>query len=557
VSKGTGIMRCCATRRRWSSSGRRSSLYRSGVCSGFLSLSAGKLLSRWGFAFAAGILVSITVVQPIQGQSTGELVRVPGILENYVATLHARGDSLWVSPDLNLTADGGITWHAVEHDSLRDLGYSVMSMDGEGEVFWAGLGYTSTATGVSLPAAGGFLFSVDGGQTFRYRFPQLDVPGDTLIEYGVSTLSTFDAVIPENSPPYGVDYDAKTGALWVAGGWSGLRRSSDGGNTWERVVLPPDDLEAIHPDSSYTFRLDPEPARGGSYNHRVLSVLVDEAGVIWAGTMRGLNRSTDGGISWRRYSYDGTPGSIVGDRVVAIEEQPVPGRNPVWVAGLQPGEGGVQTPQGVAVTRDGGETFEQVLVGVNVGDIAFSEGIVYAAAFRDGLFISEDDGVTWRSVKDFFDPAHPDRAVNPDLSVLSVATTREAVWVGTSDGLFRSTDRGATWQAFRANVPVHPEVPTADVPDVDTYAYPNPFSPASDNLVRIRYDLDSSGNVEVRIFDFEMSLVRRLTGESQATGGQEVAWDGTDDNGLRVAKGVYFYAVRADNRTVWGKILVL
>jgi hypothetical protein len=160
-------------------------------------------------------------------------------------------------------------------------------------------------------------------------------------------------------------------------------------------------------------------------------------------------------------------------------------------------------------------------------------------------------------VRDFRDEAQPDRLVRPDVSVFSVATTRDALWVGTGDGLLRSTDDGFTWQLFRVEVPLHPDEPSDAVPDVETFAYPNPFSPAVNRFTRIRYELARADDVDIRIFDFGMNLVRRLIDESQSEGIREVTWDGTDDGGLRVANGPYFYAVRSGGDTFWGKILII
>ncbi|WP_243664156.1 hypothetical protein [Rhodothermus marinus] len=47
-----------------------------------------------------------------------ELIPVPGIAENFVSNLAARGDSLWVGPRLDLTFDGGQTWYRADVDSI-------------------------------------------------------------------------------------------------------------------------------------------------------------------------------------------------------------------------------------------------------------------------------------------------------------------------------------------------------------------------------------------------------------------------------------------------------
>ncbi len=89
----------------------------------------------------------------------------------------------------------------------------------------------------------------------------------------------------------------------------------------------------------------------------------------------------------------------------------------------------------------------------------------------------------------------------------------------------------------------------------ETYAYPNPFSPALYGQVRLRFSGD--GPARVRIFDLGMQLVQTLTEPGAATGERDLLWDGLDSRGLRVPNGPYFYAVEAGGRTVRGKILVV
>ena len=489
-------------------------------------------------------------------KAAAELARVRGILRNSVTNLHAAGDSLWAGPFLNLTYDGGDTWYVADADSLFGTRNSLFSIDVQGDILWAGLGYNRIEGGSSVPAVAGYLHSEDGGKTFVYRGPHLDRPTDTSVQYGASTLPALAVIVPEQSPPYDLHYDRSTGTLWVAAWASGIRRSDDQGRNWQRVVLPPDSLDYIHPDSSYRFTVAPQRGGSGHLNHMGFSVLVDEEGFVWAGTPAGVNRSMDGGMSWQRFSADGTPNSLTGSWVIAIEEQPSAGRNPIWMASWNAGEVGESGQFGITVTRDGGATFEQMLLGERIYDFAFrGESTVYAAG-ESGLFITNNNGVTWRTVTSFRDREDPSQFVRRDINTFSVATTTDALWVGTSDGLMRSTDGGATWRIFRTNVPLHPEEPSNAVPDVDTYAYPNPFSPQSDQFVRIRYDSDG-GSDAVRIFDFRMQLVRELSAESSGAGEREIAWDGTDENGYRVANGVYFYVVDVRDESARGKIQVL
>lgn len=479
-----------------------------------------------------------------------------GILANSVANLHAESDSLWVGPFLNLTTDGGATWLRSTADSLFETSNRVFSLDVEGETVWIGLGKSDRSTGQSVQTAAGFLVSHDGGNTFEYRFPQLDDPDDDTIVYGVNVLSALPVIVPQQSPPFDIDYDPVTGDVWVAGWASGIRRSRDDGRTWERVVLPPDDLTTVHPDSTYNFRVEPQRGGNGQLNHMGFGILVDETGTVWAGTPAGVNRSTDGGISWRRFSNDGTPNSLTGNWVISIEEQPLPGRNPVWFCTWNSGGASGTGRFGVSVTRDGGETFEQLLQDLKVYDIAFRGQSVYAASDA-GLYISEDGGRIWRSVRDFRDRDRPERFVRPEASVFSVAVTPDALWVGTEDGLLKSLDGGLTWSVIRVEVPTRPSTPTDRVPRVDAFAYPNPFSPPIDRFVRFRYELPSAGPVRIRILDFGMSPVRDWS-DSRPTGTGESVWDGLDERGTRIANGAYFYTITGPGGfQATGKILVI
>lgn len=506
-----------------------------------------------------GIAACIVTAMPriVSAQAEGGLVSSSyGILSNSIANVDVVGDTVWVGPFLSVTPDGGGTWYAADTDSLVGTANRVFSLDTEGSTLWVGLGRSDASQGDAVPTAAGFLVSVDGGRSWTYRFPQLDAPDDSTVVYGVNTLSALPVIVPQQSPPYDIDFDPATGTVYVAGWASGIRRSTDGGLTWSRVVLPPDELDAIHPDSTYDFRVEPQRGGTGELNHMGFAVLVDETGTIWAGTPAGVNRSTDGGLAWRRFSADGSSSGLTGSWVISIEEEPAPGRNPVWMATWNSGQSGSGGQFGVTVTRDGGATFEQMLHGERVYDFGFDDGTVYAAG-ENGLFVTTDGGRSWRSIREFRDAARPDRFVRPGSAVFSVEATADAVWVGTEDGLLRSTDGGATWTVHRVDVPLRPETPTDAVPRVATYAYPNPFSPAVDRLVRIRFSLSAPGTVRIRVFDSALSLVRELS-EFRSAGTVELAWDGRDDRGGRLANGPYFYEVSGPGGpSARGKILVI
>ncbi len=456
-----------------------------------------------------------------------------------------------------MSVDDGVTWQRPDADSLFGAQNRVFSLDVKGNVVIAGLGF-SDLNNDGVQTAGGFLYSANGGESFVFRDAQLDVPGDTTVQYGPSTLYALDVIVPQQSPPYDVDVDPTTGVIYVAGFASGIRKSLDQGRNWERVVLPPDDLEEIVVDSTYDFRIEPRRGNTGNFNHLGYSVHVDINGTVWAGTPVGVNRSFDGGLSWKRTSADGSSSSLTGNWVVAIGEQVTDGQSAMWLAtwsATQTGDLGGRN--GVSVTRDSGETYEQVLVGERFIDFAFTAERVYVAGRESGLFFSDDDGRTWETIRDFDLETSSDRRIQVGADVLSVATVDDVVWVGTSDGLLRSRDGGRTWRTFRVEVPLHPETVTDEAPDVETFAYPNPFSPIADRFVRLRYEVASATTVDVKIYDFRMNQLRQLPMESKEPGIQETTWDGANGDGTRLPNGTYFYSVDTGSGKFWGKILLV
>ena len=86
-------------------------------------------------------------------------------------------------------------------------------------------------------------------------------------------------------------------------------------------------------------------------------------------------------------------------------------------------------------------------------------------------------------------------------------------------------------------------------------AVPNPFNPET----VIRFDVLEYGRVSLTIYDVSGRIVRTLVDEEKApvAGGYSVVWDGRSNSGATVPSGVYFYKLRADNRTLTRKMILL
>ena len=83
--------------------------------------------------------------------------------------------------------------------------------------------------------------------------------------------------------------------------------------------------------------------------------------------------------------------------------------------------------------------------------------------------------------------------------------------------------------------------------------YPNPFNP----VTTIGYAVVSQSPVELTIYNVRGQKVRRLVSESKSPGRYTANWDGTSDQGTRVASGVYFYRIQIGTFNAVKKMVVL
>ncbi|MBU8922596.1 MAG: VCBS repeat-containing protein [Bacteroidales bacterium] len=83
--------------------------------------------------------------------------------------------------------------------------------------------------------------------------------------------------------------------------------------------------------------------------------------------------------------------------------------------------------------------------------------------------------------------------------------------------------------------------------------YPNPFNPST----TISYGLSKPENINIKIYDTAGRLIRVLIDEEKEAGIHETLWDGRNNEGVRVASGIYFYRMTAGINVETKKMVLL
>jgi hypothetical protein len=508
------------------------------------------------FAFSPLLLYSQSTVPQSYAlplEASGEIFSYPP--GNSAAHVASRNDTLWFGTNRGLTRtiDSGITWEHFRSDEAFQP-HGIFSVHLSEKSVWVSTGYSKETTAGSQQAGSGYTYSTDNGLTWIYiPQPLDDYQVDTLL-YGENKIPALGITTDAANITYSLS--SRGEEIWTASFAGGLRSSSDYGETWKRIILPPDDLDTIHPDDDLSFALSPVEGQlidEGYLNHRVFSVFVTSDSTIWVGTANGVNRSDDGGISWRKFNHQNQINSLLGNWVIRIAEQKLEnGTVRIWTTNWRAEDQNEQ--YGVSFTDDGGESWVNLLHNIQAYDFAFRDNIIFVAT-NQGIMRSDDGGKSWNTSGTIIDRESGQRFVSRE--VLAVASIEPYVWAGTGEGIARTEDAGDmifgyTWKIFRTYIPTSGSG--------TTYAYPNPFSPGF-SMTRIHYDTDSQDAVvSIEIFDFGMNKVRTVIRNANRSGQNEhdEIWDGNNEDGTVVPNGVYFYRVLIDGDDArWGKIMVL
>lgn len=475
-------------------------------------------------------------------------------ISNSVTDIVVNGNTIWLGTGrgLHKSTDGGRTW-TYYYNTPAFGTEDISAIAVKGNDVWVATAHSVKRDDQSLPEGSGLRYSSDGGTNWKVISQPLDVNNIDTIRWGNSIIRALGITTAINNITY--DIAITDSAVYIVSFAGMARKTTNKGDTWERVIIPPDHLNSISQDDSLKFDLSPS---GGSlklaenFNHRAFSVMAENNSTIWIGTAGGINKTTNGGKSWTKFSKQNQIEAISGNFVVAIAQQKTLSKNILWAATLNANDN--TEKRGISYSDNGGLSWKQTLIGEFGHNFGFKDSIVYIPT-DNGIFRSSDQGKSWSQNGTIYETET--RRLYSQKKFYSSAAYADTIWSGGVDGIVLTIDNashlfGSKWNIIRA-------VQQVDAKK-ETYAYPNPFSP-DDEIIRLHYSTQNrNANVTVRIFDFGMNLVRTLVNKALRSAQLEhdEIWNGKNDSGTQVANGVYFYHVVVDSdEPIWGKILVI
>lgn len=362
-----------------------------------------------------------------------------------VARVPGAPDALYVgtaSGGVFKSTNAGVSWTPIfdKVDAMMSVG-DIAVAPSNPNIVWVGTGEANNRQSSSW--GDGVYKSVDGGRTWK--------------DMGLKQSGHTGRIVVHPTDP-DIVYVAAVGHLWGSNPERGLFKTTDGGNSWKKILYVDENTGAndvaLDPQDPQTLFASTyqRQRKGWGYNGGGPGSALYRSyngGATWTQLTNGLPRGEKGRIGLDIFRGDGR---IVSAIVEAAA--PLGGRGG---RGGRGGGGGAaanaaQGEGGVFRSTDHGDTWEH-LSSLNPRPSYYSQiridpkdsERVYIMGSSRGLYISDDGGKTFREI--FTDVHGEDHAlwIDPD--------DPNHLLLGGDGGVSISWDRGLTW-LFRNNFPI-------------------------------------------------------------------------------------------------------
>lgn len=319
--------------------------------------------------------------------------------------------------------DGGIRFEPIFDDYTMSIG-AIRVDPSNPDIVWVGTGETWTRNSVSVGT--GVYRTTDGGDSWQHM--------------GLADSERI-ARIAVNPLDGNTVFVCATGHLWNANEERGVFRTTDGGETWEKVLYIDENTGCSD------LSIDPHAPNvifAGMWEFRRWPYFFESGG-----PGSGLYRSIDGGATWEELT-EGLPEGEKGRIAVAVSP-PQPSRVYALVEA-----------ENTALYRsdDMGATWEEMNASMNIKMRPFyfayivpdpvDPDRVYKPGFT--LTVSDDGGKAFTSP--LSSSGFSGGGVHPDLHALWIdPNNNEELILGTDGGVYFSYDHGGSWRLSKA-IPV-------------------------------------------------------------------------------------------------------
>jgi photosystem II stability/assembly factor-like uncharacterized protein len=319
------------------------------------------------------------------------------------------------------TTSGGVSWEPV-FDKENTLGIGAIAIQQDNpSVIWVGTGEGNPRN--SLNGGSGIYKSLDGGKTWKLM--------------GLEKTRHIHRVIIDPKNPNTV-YVGAIGSPWGEHPERGVYKTTDGGQTWERVLFVDNKTGCAE------LVMDP------SNPNKLFAAMWEHRRWPWffksGGPGSGLHVTHDGGKTWKKLTdKEGLPEGELGRIGLAISRS-----KPDVVYAL------VEAKKNALYrSDDGGAKWSKVNDKPEIGDRPFYYGEIYVDTKNENRLytifsrvnVSEDGGSSFKQLL-------PYQGVHPDHHAWWIHPEDPSLMIDGNDGGLNITrDMGKTWQ-FAENIPV-------------------------------------------------------------------------------------------------------